>query len=82
MKKNILHKMLFAFIALAMVSCSKDSEGLSKIIDYPQIFVQGDAFYVSPIGETFVDPGCTALYQGKDYTSNLVITGDLFGYKP
>lgn len=67
--------MLFAFIALAMVSCSKDSEGLSKIIDYPQIFVQGDVFYVSPIGEEFVDPGCTALYQGNDYTSNIVVIG-------
>ena len=75
MKKNILHTMLFAFIALAVTSCSKDSEGLSKIIEYPEISIQGDLFYVSPIGEEFVDPGCIAYYNGQDYSSNIVVTG-------
>ena len=75
MKKNIYFTMLFALCALVLTSCSKDSEGLSKIIEYPRISIQGDLFYVSPLGQPFVDPGCTAEYNGSDYTSNLVITG-------
>ena len=75
MKKNIFFTMLFALVTLVMTSCSKDSEGLSKIIEYPKITVLGDAFYVSPLGQPFVDPGCTVEYNGGDYTSNLVVIG-------
>lgn len=75
MKKNILYFMMVALALMTMTSCDKDSEGKSTIVDYPKITIQGDVFYISPLGNTYNDPGCTVTYQGKDYTSNVVVSG-------
>lgn len=67
--------MLFALIAIAMTSCGdKDSEGLSKIIEYPRITLKGDVFYVSTLGQAYEEPGYSATYNGQDYTSNITVT--------
>ena len=75
MKKNILYTMMVALAVTLLASCDKDSEGLSKIIDYPALTITGDVFYISPIGQTYVDEGCTATYQGADYTSHIIAEG-------
>ena len=75
MKKNIFYLMMVALFTLTMSSCSKDSENKSSIIDYPKLVIQGDEFFVSPIGQAYNDQGCTATYQGKDYTANVVTIG-------
>lgn len=66
---------MFAVAVFTFASCDKDSEGLSSIIDYPKIVIQGDLFYINPIGETYVDKGCVATYQGQDYNSHVVVSG-------
>lgn len=75
MKKNIIYSMMLALVALVLTSCDKETEGKSFIIDYPKLVVQGDAFYISPIGDAYNDPGCTATYKGADYTSNIRVSG-------
>ena len=75
MKKNIFYLMMVALVAMAFTSCDKDSENKSSIVDYPKITILGDVFYISPQGNAYVDPGCTVTYQGKDYTSNVVVSG-------
>lgn len=77
MKKNIFYTMMVAVAMFALTSCDndKDSEGLSSIIDYPALIIQGDEFFISPIGQPYNDEGCTATYQGKDYTDKIVVTG-------
>jgi len=75
MKKNIFMMMMLALVAVVLTGCSKDSEGKSSIIDYPKLTIQGDEFFVSPIGQAYNDEGCTATYQGKDYSSYVVASG-------
>jgi hypothetical protein len=76
MKKNILYTMTVALVAaFALTSCDKETEGLSSVVDYPILTIQGDEFLISPIGETYNDPGCTATFQGEDYTSKIVVEG-------
>ncbi|MBQ9532559.1 MAG: DUF5012 domain-containing protein [Prevotella sp.] len=75
MKKNIFYSLLLALAVITLGSCDKDTEGLSSVIDYPILTIEGDEFLISPIGEAYVDPGCTATFQGADYTSNIVVEG-------
>lgn len=75
MKKNIFYLMIIALVAMTFASCSKDSEDKSTIVHYPKITLLGDAFYISPQGQPFTDPGCTITYAGEDYTSHVVISG-------
>ena len=75
MKKNIFYLMVIALVAMTFTSCDKDSENMSSIIDYPKLVIQGDEFFVSPIGQAYNDAGCTATYQGKDYTSKVIVEG-------
>lgn len=75
MKKNIFNLMVIALVAMTFTSCDKDSENMSSIIDYPKLVIQGDEFFVSPIGQAYNDAGCTATYQGKDYTSKVIVEG-------
>jgi len=65
---------LLAAVALT-TSCSKDSEGKTWVEEYPKIMLNGDAFTISPIGETYNDAGCTCTYDNADYTSHVVTTG-------
>lgn len=75
MKKIILN--LFTLLALVtMASCgNKDSEGLTSVNYYPKIIMNGDKFFISPLGTAYQDKGATVTLNGEDYTSNLVTSG-------
>ena len=75
MKKNILSVLMVALATFTITSCDKDTENQSTIIDYPVLTNTGDVFYISPIGQAYIDEGCTATYKGADYTSNIVTEG-------
>jgi hypothetical protein len=66
---------IYLFTALAALSlfssCKKDTEienanqvGSSKIIYFPSIAINGDAVLVVQPGQTFTDPGATAILNG------------------
>lgn len=73
--KKILLFMMSVLGVLSFSSCSDDSDGLTDIIYYPHLTVTGDEFFINPIGQAYTDQGCTATYNGEDYTSNVVTTG-------
>ena len=77
MKKNILFTMLFALVALVMTSCSKDSEGLSRITYYPSIELKGDSYLVWEKGVAYEEPGYTSEMNGEDVSSQVTITGNV-----
>ena len=77
MKKNILFTMLFALVALVMTSCSKDSEGLSRITYYPSIELKGDSYLVWEKGVAYQEPGYTSEMNGEDVSSQVTITGNV-----
>lgn len=78
MKKNILYAMLLAMGALSMTSCNdKDSEGLSRILYYPVLTLNGDAFIKMEIGSAYDDPGCVATVGTEDISSTIVTTSDV-----
>lgn len=83
MKKNILYAMLFAMATLTLTSCNdKDSEGLSRILYYPVLTMNGDAFMKVEVGGNFNDPGCTATVGTEDISSSIVTTSDVNTSKP
>lgn len=76
MKKKIFNIFMLVAATVALASCSDDdSEGKTYIVDYPKLEIQGDVFYILPIGQPYYDDGCTATFQGEDYTSHIVAEG-------
>lgn len=50
----------FFFIGSLFVSCDKDSENVSKVVTYPTLELQGEAFINVKMGTAFTDPGAIA----------------------
>ena len=63
-------------LAAGMVSCEKTTEGLTGITYYPVIEVTGGT-QVIYLGETYVDPGCTAVMNGEDITDQVTVTDNI-----
>ena len=67
--------------ALLAVSCEKTTEGLTGITYYPVITVNGDAGVIY-VGETYEDPGCTAIMNGEDITDQVIVTDNINNQVP
>ena len=80
--KKITYIILFALIA-AFTSCKKelDSEGVSRVTNYPNIEMSGDAVMFQTQGTTFTDPGVTAKEGTKALTVTSKVVGVYTGYK-
>lgn len=74
MKKYILSILTSAAVMTMVTSCDKDSEGLTGIVYYPAIALEGASFLDWQVGEPFVDPGYTATYMGEDFNSNVQVS--------
>lgn len=66
-----------ALAALAITSCSKDTEGVTGITYYPVIELDGPIYDQAPAGHAYVDPGYSASLNGEDYTQNVKVTSAL-----
>ena len=77
MKKNILFTMFLALVALAVTSCDKESEGLSRITYYPTIEILGNSEAVINLGETYEDEGCYAEINGQDVSDQVIISSNI-----
>ena len=75
MKKNILYTMLLTLVAFTLASCSKDSEGKSRITYYPTIELEGDSRMVVDKGSAYVEPGYVSLLNGEDVTDKVTVSG-------
>lgn len=60
MKKNILYSAFLIFVILAITSCEKDSEGVSRITNHAVIKMNGSELMTVKVGQPYVDPGAVA----------------------
>jgi BT_2262-like, C-terminal domain/Bacterial surface protein, Ig-like domain len=74
MKKIISLLIILGFITL--LSCEKESEGLTRITYYHEISLVGGSVTV-PIGGTYTEPGYSAVVNGVDKTSDVVVTDNI-----
>ncbi len=75
--KNLKYLAIGALVALSLTSCDKDTEGLTDVLYYPVITLDGDNTVMMNVGDTFVDPGFRADLNGEDYTGNVKVSTDL-----
>jgi hypothetical protein len=65
-----------ALVAFSLTSCDKTTEGVTDILYYPVITLEGGNILLS-VGDEYVDPGYSASLNGEDYTSNVVVTSNV-----
>lgn len=73
MKKTIIFA-LTALAATSLVSCDKDTEGLTQITYYANIELKGPAFDQATAGQPYTDPGFTATMQGQNIDSEVKVS--------
>lgn len=83
MQNNKLIFLIMIAFVIVSTSCSKtlDSEGISRITEYPVFTIVGDEVIAYPLGTSYVDPGATATVGGADVDVKLSVEGRYTGYK-
>ena len=75
MMKNIMKAVVTGLVVVAaMTSCTNDPDGLTQITYYPVFTLEGGSVYTIGVGQTYTDPGYTAIEGTEDVTSKVVIT--------
>ncbi len=62
---------------MMLVSCEKQSAGVTRITYYPVFELKGDNPLVVVVGSTFTDPGFTATLEGEDITSQAEVESNV-----
>ena len=75
--KNLKYLAIGALVALSLASCDKDTEGLTDVLYYPVITLDGDNTILMTVGDSYVEPGFSAALGDEDYTGNVKVTTDL-----
>lgn len=73
---NMKYLISLMMVLPLLMSCEKESEGLSFITHYIIITPEGGDVLMST-GETFSDPGYTAFEGEEDVTANVVVTDNI-----
>lgn len=63
-KLNKLSYIIFMFV-LFIISCTKESNQVSKATFWPNIVINGDEFVVVPVGTTYTDASATVTVNGS-----------------
>lgn len=69
-------------VAGTLWSCSKDDETDPEIMYYPSIALEGSEYMYLDEGATYVEPGFTALKDGVEANSEVVVTNHIDNSKP
>lgn len=75
--KKYISAMAAAFLLLGVASCSKDTEGVTRITYYPVIELEGPTYDSAVAGVAFTDPGYSASMEGEDITSDVVVSTNM-----
>lgn len=75
--KKILTYLSAVVLAVALWSCDKSTEGVTRTTYYPTIEVLGSSTVVLYIGETYTDEGVYAELNGEDVSSEVVVTSNI-----
>jgi hypothetical protein len=69
MKKYKAFLMLLVGCSIVgLTSCDKETEGVSKVTTYPTLKLKGSNPYISKLNTPYVDPGISAMVNGKEAT--------------
>ena len=80
MKKNIIYSAIFLLAVLAITGCSKKSAGLTNVVDYVVLKLEGESQVLLGLNEDYVEPGFTATDKGADVKANVeVVIVDMMG---
>ena len=71
--KKYISIIIVAALATILVSCEKQSAGVTRITYYPTLTLQGDNPAKMAKGGTFTDPGYNAEMNGEDVTSQVTV---------
>ena len=74
--KNIKYLAIAALVTLALTSCDKETKGLTDLLYYPVITLDG-AYVAIPLGGTYVEPGYSASLGDDDLTSEVKVTNNI-----
>lgn len=76
MKKYIIYSFLLTISLLGLTGCEKDSSmDDSRLTHYVAFVLKGDAKMLVTVNSSYTDPGVTALENGVDVTSKVIIKG-------
>ena len=73
--KKIIYILSIIFSLTTLISCEMTSEDPSKITYFVDLSMNGDEVIILPMGQTFNDPGCVAIVNGEDISSQIVVKG-------
>lgn len=68
---------LCAALLLGLASCKEDTKGLTGVVYYPVITLEGETYSIVPSGTPYAEPGYSATLDGKDITSEVTITSGM-----
>lgn len=67
---------LLAFFTVFLLSCEKETEGLSRVTYFADFEMTGSDFYFAILNSTFTDPGIKAFEDGKELSVTTTGTVD------
>lgn len=78
--KNIKYLAICALVAMSLTSCDKDTEGLTDMIYYPVISLDG-GYVAMPLGGTYEEPGYVATLGTEDLTGQVIVANNINNHK-
>ena len=76
--KKIIYFAIGAVVAMTLAaSCTKESEGLTRITYYPVLELEGETTMLVDKGSNFNEPGYTATLNGEDVTADVKIESNV-----
>ena len=76
--KKIIYFAIGAVVAMTLAaSCTKESEGLTRITYYPVLELEGETTMLVDKGSNFTEPGYTATLNGEDVSADVKIESDV-----
>jgi len=75
MMKNIFKTIVTGLVAAFMLtSCTNEPDGLTQVTYYPVFTLEGGDVYTIAVGETYSEPGFTAVEGNEDITEKVSVT--------
>ena len=76
--KKIIYFAIGAVVAMTLAaSCTKESEGLTRITYYPVLELEGETTMLVDKGSSFNEPGYTATLNGEDVSADVRIESNV-----
>jgi hypothetical protein len=78
--KKIIASIFMVAVILFMVSCEKETEGISHITYFADFDFQGESVILHTLGTPYTDPSVTASESGNALEVKVLVTSEMNGY--